>query len=85
MERHVELIAFDDLASRIAQDGADAHAVELAGIARRARAEGRALAAVSVLTDPGAPEVVRARAFAVVARALTWPCRMPTGDLAEAV
>jgi hypothetical protein len=84
MERHVEFVTFDDLACRIAEDGADAHAVELAGLARRARAEGRALAAASVLTDAAAPEVVKARAFAVVTRALTWPRQAPTGDLAAA-
>ena len=58
------------LGEAITRDGVGAHEPALAKLASTARSLGVRPAAAGVLADPTAPEVVRERAFSVVAAAL---------------
>ena len=60
-----------DLADRLAVEGVAAHADALRELAARGCDAGVAPAVLAVLVDDAAPEVVRLRAFARVAAALT--------------
>ena len=66
-----ERIPTSEFTHLVARDGVASHRRELAALGARAVAVGIQPGAASVLLDPGAPDVVRERAFAVVARALT--------------
>ncbi len=67
-----------DLAFRLADDGTAAAEAELAQVAAEARGRGLVPGAVAALEDPGTPEVVRLRAFGLVAAALaTGPAAAP--------
>lgn len=55
----------------VARDGVASHRRELAALGARAVAIGVQPGAASVLLDPSSSDIVRERAFAVVARALT--------------
>src|SRR5690606_10055775 len=66
-----ERIPTSEFTHLVARDGVAAHRRELAALGARAVAVGVQPGAASVLLDPGADDVVRERAFAVVMRALT--------------
>jgi hypothetical protein len=72
------------LGEAIAAAGVGRFESELAGLASRARRHVVSPAAVEVLLDRSAPDVVRERAFAVVARGLVAAGSYePTGELAR--
>jgi hypothetical protein len=58
------------MGARIAEVGPGSSHALLTAVADRARTAGLRSAAVDLLADRGAPDVVRARAFAVVGRRL---------------
>ncbi len=66
-----ERIPTSEFTHLVARDGVASHRRELAALGARAAAIGVQPGAASVLLDPGADDIVRERAFAVVMRALT--------------
>jgi hypothetical protein len=81
-----------DLAFRIAEHGTASAGTELARVVEAAMCRGLAPGAVDALLDPASHEVVRQRAFGLVAAALTSDARRssaveqrldPLGDLGE--
>jgi len=65
-----ERIPTSEFTHRVARDGVSSHRQELADLGARALALGVRPDAAAVLLYPGSPDVVRERAYAVVARAL---------------
>ena len=68
-----DTVSTSELGRRITDDGIAAHGDALAAVAHTAMALGVRPGAAAALLDPTTPDVVRERAFAVVAMGLaTW-------------